>query len=351
MGYYYFSPILTAPSVIIYYGINPFDICEKNPDLWHIIKLLFTLSYIFSSLIISNVLYQDILVPMFSRFNNFIYSKISPKLKNFDNSSNNKSNIELSHKNVISLYVGTILNTNEEIYLPEKSLYQNILITGTIGTGKTSSAMYPFTEQLIANKMRLPMLILDVKGNYYLHVQKLCKKYNREADLIVLELNGKYKYNPLHKPNLKPSVLADRLRDILLLFSPNNSESYWIDKVHQLLTETIKLCRLYNNGYVSFDEIHKLITQEGYYKEKIPILRKKFKQNAFCLPEIHDLYSALNFLEKEFFSLDLRTISILKSEVTRITNCFISDYSVFRTFCPDLSELNFTGFEDVLSSR
>ena len=68
--------------------------------------------------------------------------------------------------------------------------------------------MYPFTEQLISNKKHLPMLILDVKGNYYLKVKELCQKYNRINDLIVLELNGSFRYNPLHKPNLKASVLS-----------------------------------------------------------------------------------------------------------------------------------------------
>ena len=147
---------------------------------------------------------------------------------------------------------------------PEKSLYQNFLITGTIGTGKTSSAMYPFTEQLIANDNQLPMLILDVKGNYYLKVTELCEKYKRSDDLIVIELDGLFKYNPLHKPDLKASVLADRLKTILLLFSPNNSESYWIDKAEQVLTEAIKLCRLYNNNYVTFAEIHKIISEPDY---------------------------------------------------------------------------------------
>lgn len=251
----------------------------------------------------------------------------------------------------LQLYIGESVDSNQAIYLLEKSLFQNILITGTIGTGKTSSAMYPFTEQFIANKQRIPMLILDVKGNYYLKVKELCQKYNRIDDLIILELDGNFKYNPLHKPHLKASVIADRLKDILLLFSPNNSESYWIDKAHQLLTEAIKLCRLYNNGYVTFEEIHKLITLENYYQEKIPILRKNFIKNNFSPSEIYELYASLSFFEKEFFSLDSRTISILKSEVTRITNCFISDYSVYHTFCPSLSELNFTGFENVLSSR
>lgn len=210
--------------------------------------------------------------------------------------------------------------------------------------------MYPFTEQLIANKLKIPMLILDVKGNYYLKVKEFCEKYNRMDDLIIIELDGIFKYNPLHKPNLKASVLANRLKNILLLFSPNNSESYWIDKSEQVLTEAIKLCRLYNNNYVTFEEIHKLITFDSYYKEKIPILRELFIHNHFNNHEIYDLLSSLNFFEKEFFSLDFRTISILKSEITRITNCFISDYSVFNTFCPQFKELNFTGFADAISS-
>ena len=52
-----------------------------------------------------------------------------------------------------------------------------MLITGTIGSGKTSSAMYPFTEQLIKYNFLNPdkkmgMLILDVKGNYFEQVKK-----------------------------------------------------------------------------------------------------------------------------------------------------------------------------------
>ena len=210
--------------------------------------------------------------------------------------------------------------------------------------------MYPFTEQLISNKKHLPMLILDVKGNYYLKVKELCQKYNRINDLIVLELNGSFRYNPLYKPNLKASVLANRLKDILLLFSPNNSESYWIDKSEQVLTEAIKLCRLYNNGYVTFEEIHKLITIENYYKEKILILRDLFNKNNLSYSQVYDLFSSITFFEKEFFSLDSRTLSILKSEITRITNCFISDYSVFQTFCPLKKDLNFLGFKDALIS-
>lgn len=234
-------------------------------------------------------------------------------------------------------------------------MYQNFLITGTIGSGKTSSAMYPFTEQLIKYNSAHPndkigMLILDVKGNYYLQTKKYAEKYNLLNDLIIIELNSNIKYNPLHKPNLRSQVLANRLRTILELFSENNQESYWLDKAEQIISECIKLCRLYNNGYVTFEEIHKLVTSPEYYKEKINIIRNLFIKSKFSYREIYDLNTSLDFFQKEFFSLDQRTISILKSEITRITNTFVNDFDIFKTFCPEKSELNFNGFSEVINS-
>ena len=190
---------------------------------------------------------------------------------------------------------------------------------------------------------------MDVKGNYYKYLKNLLIKYNLKNDLIEIGLNSKIKYNPLHKPNLKPSVLANRLKTILLLFSENNSESFWLDKAEQVLTEAIKLCRFYNNGYVTFIELHKLITEIDYYNSKLKILKNLFYENKFNHKQIYELNSALDFFEKEFHSLDSRTSAILKSEITRITNIFVSDYNISQTFCAPLDELNFKGFSSMLN--
>ena len=215
--------------------------------------------------------------------------------KNFNmKNKKGKQNEIVEMENCVNLLIGFDEQKGENIYLPESGLYQNFLITGTIGSGKTSSAMYPFTRQLMKcnsenlNK-KIGMLILDVKGNYYKQVKEYAKKYNLLNDLIVIELGGKYKYNPLHKPKLKSSVLANRLKTILELFSENNSESYWLDKAEQVLSEAIKLCRLYNNGYVTFKEIHKIITIDGYYKEKINILKDLFEKRKLTTEQIYDL--------------------------------------------------------------
>ncbi len=330
-----FKSIYLAPSVIIPYSLHPYDICALYPKIWLKIKLLFIIFYLLSTLICSNCIYS------------FINSKISNKTKP------NSPYITKIPNDSINLFVGKDIY-NHFIVLPEKSLFQNILITGTIGSGKTSSCMYPFTKQLINysyhNNTKIGMLILDVKGNYYKEVVRFANFSNRLEDLFVLELGGIIKYNPLHKPDLKPSVLANRLKVILSLFSPNSTESYWIDKAEAVLTEAIKFCRLYNDGYVTFLELHKLITLPEYWLNKLKQIKLLFTSGKLSKQDCYDAYTSIDFFENEFFSLDIRTLSILKSEITRITNCFVSDYDVLKTFCPKKDELNFFGFKDLLKS-
>ena len=331
IGVIIFSPVFSSNNITIYFYEKSLNIFPSNPILWHILKLLFIISYTHVSVFISTYL------------SCFIHPK--NKKRKLNKSDNNS-------KNCLKLFIG--YSNDNPIYIPELGLYQNILITGTIGTGKTSSAMYPFTNQLISYKAsvksaKIGMLILDVKGNYYNKVLEYAQKYNRLDDVIVIELNGKYKYNPLHKPHLKPSVIANQLKSILLLFSPNNSESYWLDKAEEVLCEAIKLCRLYNNGYVTFTEIHKLITEDSYYTSKVEKLRKSFILNKYSQGQLYELHSSLNFFNKEFFSLDPRTLNILKSEITRITNSFVSDYSIKDTFCCEEKKLNFLGFTELIN--
>lgn len=334
-----FYPIYISDEIIITYGIHPFDICTENPLLWKYIKITFIFTYIFSNIIFS--------ILLFNRF----FSKILHK--KFNNNRKNKNKEEKISK--LNLLVGKDLKTSENIYIPENGLYQNFLVTGTIGSGKTSSAMYPFTKQLLKYNSenindKIGMLILDVKGNYCNQVLDFAKLYNLEDDLIIIGLNSGNFYNPLHKPNLKPIVLANRLKTILTLFSENNSESYWLDKAEQILCEAIKLCRLYNNNYVTFSELHKLITVPDYYKDKIKLLRDLFISAKFNIKQVYELNESLAFFQKEFENLDSRTKGILVSEITRITNTFISDYDVFSTFSPPKEKLNFLGFEDVIKS-
>ena len=92
---------------------------------------------------------------------------------------------------------------------------------------------------------------------------------------------------------------------------------------------------------MTFDEIHKLITDENYYKQKISTIKNIFLSNKYSQNDSYDLLKAINYLRFNYFSLDSRTFNILKSEISRITNCFISNYDILKTFCPKKENVNF----------
>ena len=312
-----FSDLFIQKSI----SICLFDIYDINLEAttWQIIKAAYILASLISSIFLSI----------------FLVSK-SLKIQ-----SPPKTQTIMSKDEKYRIKIGKSIAKNEDIYIPEKGLYQNLLITGTIGTGKTSSAMYPILQQLM--KAKIGMLILDVKGNFYKKVLELNKEFER--NIIVIGLGGKYKYNPLHKPNLKPSVIANRLKTVLTLFSNQQvSDSYWLDKVEIYLTECIKLCRLYNNKYVTFVELHKLINNPIYLNEKLSEVKALFIENKLSDSEKYDYNTLIDFFQNEYTSLDSKVLSIIQSEITRITQLFISDKEVAETFCPQKDQLNFQGF-------
>lgn len=300
------------------------EIRNINSKYWLCLKILHLISTLFFWLFISNSLY--------SKFFN-----ISPKIKFKDSTDYGNINLLLGHN----------VESNLPVIIPEKGLYQNVLITGTIGTGKTSSAMYPFVNQLM--KKNLGMLVLDVKGNFHIKIKEFAKLYNKKV--TVIELNGKETYNPLDKPNLKPSVLANRLRTILTLFSnQNTTDTYWLDKVESFLTEAIKLCRIYNNGYVTFIELHKLIYDKDYLNQKISLAKKLFLSNDLSQDQVYEFSTCLDFFFSEFKTLDNRVLSIIQSEISRITQIFVNDLEVKNTFCPSKEKITFKGFQDLENS-
>lgn len=165
-----FKDLYTSSEVIISFAVHPFNICEKYPQVWYYIKLTYIPVTIISSLIVINILYSSL----------FTKKKTAKEISSIKSSD---------------LYLQIFNEANSNLIIPESGLYQNFLITGTIGSGKTSSVMYPFTKQLIKysskNKSKkLGMLILDVKGNYYSQVKKYAEYYGRLNDLIVIEIRS-----------------------------------------------------------------------------------------------------------------------------------------------------------------
>jgi hypothetical protein len=300
-------------------------------------------------------------------------------------------------KNLLQMVIGLrhdkfTLNLTERpswVVVPETGMFQNFLITGTIGTGKTAAVMYPLCKQALYYKAddedeKAGMLILDVKGNFYEKVLEFAQDCGREGDIVLIKLGGKYKYNPLHKPNMEPVDLAGRTRQVLEIISggSGSKDAFWDDKAANMVGECVRLLRLVNNGYVSLGLIHELVTNKAYLSDMLARMEFMYgKQRKTSGHELddgqfededdievvvngHELSEedyeerrikfdyehCLNYFTGEFSADSGTVIETIKTCVTRITNFFVSSMSVHESFSPDkIEDLNFHGFEDVIN--
>ena len=329
--------------------IKTVDLIARYPDVWKYLKYAYLAVSIVGIAIAADFVYRNLFRKILNHNSSSEPAETRPPPYPFDE-DRLQMIIGLKHSRL----------TLDEVARPtwiivdEKGMYQNFLITGTIGTGKTASAMYPFTKQAMFYKAYDPnlkpgMLILDVKGNFYKQVVKFAEEAGRQDDVIIIELSGEYKYNPVHKQNMRPLVLANRSKTVLSLFSPRGTgDSYWLDKAELLITECIKLCRLYNNGYVTFSEINKLVNNRNYLDAMMSHLIEYRENSLLSDEEEEEFETTLDYFDNEYINLSENTLSIIQSVVTQMTQFFYTDPEVRNTFSPPRNELNFEGFKDVV---
>ena len=362
--------VLYGKNIMFPYALNKFYIDIEYPGIWSKIKAYFYIINIVTPLTIlliynlkKHTIWKKLYIKELKEEENENFFKVETRKKElkknntvikklFKEKREDKDKEEISNE-VLEILIG-FNEQKQPVYLDEKALFQNILITGSIGTGKTSSGMYNITKQLMSynsyNDKKIGMLILDVKGNYYDFVRKEAIKNGRLQDLVCIDISGDTYYNPIDKTELSSDIIAGRLKEILLLFSKNNTESFWIDKAGMLLSEVIKFIRLYNENYVTFYEIHNIINDIDYYLKMKKNIKSKLIKNKYSEEDIFNINSSVDYIEKEFLKLDERTKGIIIAEISRITGIFVLNYDINRTFCPEKNKINFKGFRDVIDN-
>ena len=117
-----FSEILKSNSFVL--SISPtkqIDLGKFNPRLWTGIKISSIALFILSNMIIFKSLF-------FNLFNGYFAQNLEVSKINFAQN-------QLVDKNTFKIDIGQNL-LGEKILISERGLYQNVLITGTIGTRK-----------------------------------------------------------------------------------------------------------------------------------------------------------------------------------------------------------------------
>src|ERR1700736_2355744 len=156
--------------------------------------------------------------------------------------------------------------------IPERGLFTGIAIFGAVGSGKTSGAMFPFTEQLLSFKAadktkRIGGLILEVKGDFCHKVRSILTRHGREQDYVEISLDSEYRYNPLHN-DLDAYALAYSIASLLNNLFGRGKEPFW----QQAYTNLVKFIILLHKvlyDYVTLFDVYECAINPNRLEEKI----------------------------------------------------------------------------------
>ena len=158
------------------------------------------------------------------------------------------------------------------LIIPERGLFTGIAIIGAIGSGKTSCAMYPFAEQILAyqasdKEKRIGGLVLEVKGDFCRKVQGILAAHDRGEDYIEIGLDSEYRYNPLHN-DLDAYALAFNIASLLNNLFGKGKEPFW-QQAYTNLVKFIILLHKVAYGYVTLFDIYECAISPPLIEERI----------------------------------------------------------------------------------
>ena len=156
--------------------------------------------------------------------------------------------------------------------IPERGLFTGIAILGAIGSGKSSGAMYPFAEQILAYKAddkekRIGGLTLEVKGDFCQKVNEILTRHGRAEDYIEISLDSDYRYNPLHN-DLDAYALAYNIASLLNNLFGRGKEPFW-QQAYTNLVKFIILLHKVAYDYVTFFDVYQCAISPPLLEERI----------------------------------------------------------------------------------
>jgi len=187
---------------------------------------------------------------------------------------------------------------------PDRGLYTGTALFGGIGTGKTSSVMYPVVQQLVEFKAsdpgrKLSGMVLEVKGNFCMRVQKMLTDTGRDDDYIEISLDSPFCYNPLFN-DLDAYAQAFAIASMMAQVFGKSTEPYWTIQSTTLMKNIIRLYRL-ADGYVTIQDVLDTSSNMDKLSKKLQQTKQQIGSTAMLLIKEWKWLEHLNALKNYQF--------------------------------------------------
>lgn len=239
----------------------------------------------------------------------------------------------------------------EWLVLEGAALTGNILVTGSIGSGKSQGTVLPFLDQILGNFSERPALLaIDPKNTFIPKAKQIIERRGMSDHLLHLSLDGAVTFNPIYYPDaLKNSRfldIAQMIRAAAVNFMGKSFDSpFWEISAFNLVKNSLVYCAAVN-GYYTLRDLYSVMVQavEGNLGAK---LGECLRDERFGEEERYNISCAVDYFAREYKQLDEKVRTGILATSTSFLNQF-QEYRAGRIFCPAEDQLSIPSMDEVV---
>jgi hypothetical protein len=250
-----------------------------------------------------------------------------------------------------SSFEGEVDRDPEWIVLGQRALNGAVLITGSIGCGKTQGAVLPYFRQILEQFEPLPaVMAIDPKRTFISAAIAICKKLGLEDRIRKISLEGSETFNPVFMENILENSrfleVAEMLRAASINFSGKSSDSpFWEVSAFNLLKNVVVYSAA-TKGYFTLTDLYEGLvkaTNDPLAEE----LRAALESKAFSAEEVFNIECAIRYFDDEYRQLDNRVRTGILATTTAFLNQF-QDFRAAKVFCPSRDTRTIASMQDAI---
>ena len=238
-----------------------------------------------------------------------------------------------------------------------RALNGNVLVTGSIGTGKTQGFILSAFDQILGNfETRPSILAIDPKGTFVPEALKIIERHGLSEHVLHLKLGGSVTFNPIHCPDgiLKNARFLDSaqmIRAAATNFMGKSFDSpFWEISAFNLIKNSIVLCgakfRDVEFGLIELYNEMISISKDGQAAANLS--RQYVTDGEFDDEESFNVECAAKYFE-EFSLMDDKVKTGILATSTAFLNQF-QEFQAGKIFCPKTGEATIKSMDEVVDS-
>ena len=254
-----------------------------------------------------------------------------------------------------TVYLGTTTEENKSeqwLSIGERGLSGNVLITGSIGSGKTQGSILPYFDQILATFDPKPSVVaIDPKGTFIADAAAIAVKNGLADEIYHLKLGGGVSFNPIFVEDILKGGrfldVAQMIRAAAINFSGRGSSDspFW----------ELSAFNLMKNGLVYVAAVHGYFTLADLYQAIVDASDDKLterldgalRSKGFDEEESSNIRHALSYFESEFSNFDQKMKTGILATATAFLNQF-QEFQASRIFCPPKDQRTIASMDDLV---